>query len=89
MPIVASSVTEAELFAVTCCAQDMLFKMRVLESMGLKVKKTMTLKVDNKGAKDLCDNWSVGGRALRIYVITGASEEELGMWKSSKCLYEN
>ena len=29
MPIVALSVTEAELFAATCCAQDMLFEMRV------------------------------------------------------------
>jgi hypothetical protein len=27
IPIVALVVTEAELFAATCCAQDMLFKM--------------------------------------------------------------
>jgi hypothetical protein len=68
MPIVALSVTEAELFAATCCAQDMLFEMRILESMGLKVKKPMILKVDNKGAKDLCDNWSVGGRTRHVEV---------------------
>jgi hypothetical protein len=48
MPIVALSVTQAELFAATCCAQDMLFEMRVLEPIGLKVKKPMFLKVDNK-----------------------------------------
>ena len=42
--------------------------MRVLESMGLRVKKPMKLKVDNKGAKDLCDNWSVGGRTRHVEV---------------------
>jgi hypothetical protein len=68
MPIVALSVTKAELFAATCCAQDMLFEMRILESIGLKVKKPMILNVDNKGAKDLCDNWSVGGRARHVEV---------------------
>ena len=36
--------------------------MRVLESMGLKVKKPMILEIDNKGAVDLSKNWSVSGR---------------------------
>ena len=62
MPIIALSVTEAELYAATQCAQDMLFVMRVMESMGLRVKKPMNLFVDNKGAVDLANNWSVGGR---------------------------
>jgi hypothetical protein len=66
MPIVVLSATEAELFAATCWAQDMLFEMRILESMGLKVP--MILNVDNKGAKDLCNNWSVGGRTRHIEV---------------------
>ena len=56
---VTLSVTEAELVAASLCAQDMLFIMRVLESTGLKVKKPMILKVDNKGTKDLANNWSV------------------------------
>ncbi len=64
---VTLSVTEAELVAATQCAQDMLFVMRVLESMDLKVKKPMILEVDNKGAKDLAHNWSIGGRT-RILV---------------------
>ena len=68
MPIVALSVTEAELFAATQCAQDMLFEMRILNSMGLKVKLPMTLEVDNKGAKDLINNWSIGGRTRHIEV---------------------
>jgi hypothetical protein len=46
----------------------MLFVMRVLELMGLLVKKTMMLYVDNKGAKDLANNWSVGGRTRHAEV---------------------
>jgi hypothetical protein len=65
---VTLSVTEAELAAATACSQDMLFAMRVLESIGLTVKKPMTLEVDNKGAKDLTHNWSVGGRTCHVNV---------------------
>jgi hypothetical protein len=68
MPIVALSVTEAKLFVATCCAQDILFEMRILESMGLKVKKPMILNVDNKGATDLYNNWRVGGRTRHVKV---------------------
>jgi hypothetical protein len=65
---VTLSVTEAELAAATQCAQDMLFAMRVIESMGLKVKKPMILEIDNKGAVDLTHNWSVGGRTRHVEV---------------------
>ncbi len=65
---VTLSVTEAELVAATQCAQDMLFAMRVVESMGLKVKKPMILEIDNKGAVDLTHNWSVGGRTRHVEV---------------------
>lgn len=68
MPIVALSVTEAELFAAVQCAQDMLFVMRIIESLGLKVKKPMKLYIDNKGAVDIANNWSVGGRTRHIEV---------------------
>jgi hypothetical protein len=61
-------VTEAELAAATQCSQDMLFVMRVLESVGLKVKKPMILKVDNKGAMDMTHNWTVGGRTRHVNV---------------------
>ena len=60
------SVTESELGGATETAQDMLFAMRIIESMGLKVKKPMILYVDNKGAKDLVNNWSVGRRTRHI-----------------------
>jgi hypothetical protein len=46
----------------------MLFEMRVLESMELKVKKPMILKVDNEGAKDLCGNWNIGGITWHVEV---------------------
>ena len=66
MPVVALSVTEAELYAAVSCAQDMIYVMRVLEGMNLMVKKPMILKIDNKGAIDLINNWSVGGRTRHI-----------------------
>ena len=76
---VTLSVTEAELVAATQCAQDMLYAMRVIESMGLKVKKPMILEVDNKGAVDLTHNWSVGGRTrhveVRQYFLRDLKEE--------------
>jgi len=64
--VVALSVTEAELMSAVQCVQDMLYVMRVLESFGLTVKKTMMLEMDNKGAVDLANNWSVGGRTRHI-----------------------
>jgi hypothetical protein len=65
---VTLSVTEAELAAGTSCVQSMLYVMRVLESIGLKVKKPMILRIDNKGAVDLANNWSVGGRTRHVEV---------------------
>ena len=40
--------------------------MDVLESLDLKVKKPMTLHMDNKGAVDLCNNWQVSGRSKHV-----------------------
>ena len=75
------SVTEAETVSATQCAQDMLFNMRILESIGLKVKKPMILWVDNKGTVDLANNWSVGGRTrhvdVRYYFLRELKEENL------------
>ena len=60
--IVTLSVTEAELIAATECVKEMLYVRKVIESIGLQVKYPMIIQVDNKGAKDLMNNWSVGGR---------------------------
>jgi hypothetical protein len=62
------SVTEAELCSGTDCAQDMLFGMRVIESIGLRVKKPMKLSIDNKGAVDYANNWSNSGRMRHISI---------------------
>jgi hypothetical protein len=63
---VTLSVTEAELAATTHCAQEMLHVKKVLESIELKVQMPMKLMVDNKGAKDWINGWSVGGRTCHI-----------------------
>jgi len=81
---------EAELVSATSCAQHMLYAMRVLESMGLKVKKPMILWMDNKGALDLSNNWSVSGRTrhvdVRYYFLRELKEAEiiLTKWVSSE-----
>jgi hypothetical protein len=63
---VTPSVTKAELLAVTNCIQDMLYIRNVLESMGLKVKVPVKVDLENKGAKDIINNWSVGGQTRHV-----------------------
>jgi hypothetical protein len=85
------SVTEAELWSGTECAQDMLFAMRVLESVGLTVKKPMTLTIDNKGAVDYANNWSTGGRMRHASIRLNFVRElkEAGMVEINWCKSEN
>jgi len=80
--IVALSVCEAELYAGISCAQDMLYVKHVIESIGLKVKLPMRLEMDNKGAVDLANNWSIGGRTRHI----GTKIEFLRMHKENGVL---
>ena len=71
----------------TECAQDMLYVMQILESIGLSVEKPMTLEVDNKGAVDIANNWSVGGRTrhieTRYYLLRKLKEQGVinTVWK--------
>ena len=65
---VSLSVTEAESAAGVMVAQDMLYAYRLLESIGLSVELPMLLEIDNKGAVDLANNWSVGGRTRHVDV---------------------
>jgi hypothetical protein len=58
---VALLVCKAEQLSGVLCAQDMLYCKSILKSMGLKIKLPMLLKMDNKGAVDPANNWSVGG----------------------------
>ena len=64
--LTALAVTEAELISAVLTAQDMLFTMQILESIGLKVQKPMILQIDNRGAIDLINNWSVSGCTRHI-----------------------
>ena len=57
---VALSVCEAEQTAGVLCAQDMLYDRHIIKLMGLNVKLPMILEMDNKGAVDLANNWSIG-----------------------------
>jgi hypothetical protein len=66
--LVALSVCKAEQSSGVLCAQDMLYCKNILESTGLKVKLPMLLKMDNKGAVDLANNWSVGGQTRHVDV---------------------
>jgi hypothetical protein len=61
-------VCKAEQSSGVLCIQDMLYCKNVLESMGLKVKLPMLLKMDIKGTVDLANNWSVGGRTTHVDV---------------------
>eukprot|EP01082_Thalassiosira_pseudonana_P015113 g13562.t1 g13562 contig82:14183-14878(+) len=65
---VTLSVTEAESAAGVTETQDMLYAYNILKSLGLKVELPMILEMDNKGAVDLANSWSVGGRTRHIDV---------------------
>jgi hypothetical protein len=79
--IVALSVTEAELFTATNNAQYILYTKRIIESLGLHVQLPMILIVDNKGAVDLVNNYSVGGRTRHVetrqYFLRQLKEEHI------------
>ena len=66
--VICLLVTEAKLAAGVTEVQGMLYVMRVLESMDLKVKKPMVLEMDNKVAFDLANNWSIRGRTQHVDV---------------------
>jgi hypothetical protein len=63
---VALSSCKAELNAAVLCVQDMIYQENTLESIGLKVELPMVLEMDNKGAVDLVNSFSVGGCTRHI-----------------------
>ena len=65
---VALPVCEANQSSGVLCTQDMLYYKNVLKLMGLKVKLPMLLEMDNKGAVDLANNWSVSGQTRHVDV---------------------
>ena len=65
---VTLSVTESESGAGVSTTQDMMYCYRIVTSLGLKVELPMVLEMDNKGAVDLANNYSVGGRTRHVDV---------------------
>ncbi len=53
---VALSVTEAERYVAVMTAQDMIYALHVLESIGLQAQLPMILEVYNKGTVDLANS---------------------------------
>jgi len=64
----ALSTTEAELYALVSCVQDMFYVKQLLESMGLTVKTPIIIRVDNKGTVDLANGWLTGGNLKHVEV---------------------
>ena len=62
------SVTKAEGAAGFMVSQDMLYVYRLLQSLGLETELPMIFEMDNKGAVDLTNNWSMGGRTRHVDV---------------------
>jgi hypothetical protein len=59
---------KSELNAAVICVQDMLYAKNLIELIGLKVKLPMKLEINNKGAVDLINSFSVGGCTRHINV---------------------
>ena len=50
------------------CMQDMMYVYNLMSLMGLQVQLPMVLEMDNQGAVDLANRWSVGGRTRHVDV---------------------
>ncbi len=73
--VVTLSVTEADLYAATSCAQEL------MPAMQLRVKLPMILQCNNKGTIDLSKNWSMRGRTqhvdVRMYMLHDINVQKL------------
>ena len=66
--IVALSVTKAKIIAIVQCVQEMLYIMRLIQFLQLKVRKSMIIYSDNKGTIDMINGRSVGGEEPNIWI---------------------
>ncbi len=72
---VALSVCKAEMNSAVLCAQDMIYAKHVLESLGLQVETPLVLQMDNKGAVDLINSFSVSYKSYRCATMLPAGAE--------------
>ena len=68
-------VMDAEITAGVMVAQDMLYMYHLLESLELNTKLPMVLKIDNSGAVDIANSWSVGGKTRNVDVCNYSLRE--------------
>ena len=65
---VTLSSTEAEYYAISECAKELIFLKHVIESMGIKVELPIVIKTDNVGAIYLSNNYTTSQRTKHIDV---------------------
>jgi hypothetical protein len=65
---VTLSSTEAEYFALSECAKELIFIKNVIESMGIQIELPIEIKVDNVGAIFLANNYTTSQRTRHIDV---------------------
>ena len=65
---VSLSTSESELIQYTECAQDMMYRYRLLKEMDLQVELPMILRGNNQRAIDIVNSWSSTGRTRHIDV---------------------
>ncbi len=67
---VTLSSTEAEYFAISEVAKEIIFLKQVIESMGMKLQLPIVIKVDNVGAIYLSNNYTTSQRTKHIDIRT-------------------
>jgi hypothetical protein len=65
---VTLSSTEAEYYAISECAKELIFLKHVIESMGIQLKLPIVIKTDNVGAIYLSNNYTTSQRTKHIDV---------------------
>ena len=68
MKHVTLSSSEAELVALSECVKDVKFVMKILEDLGIKVQRPVTVRVDNVGAIFLAENATMSQRTRHINI---------------------
>ena len=63
---VTQSSTEAEYFAISEIAKEILFTKQLLDTIGIKIELPIIIRVDNVGAIFLANNFSIGQRTKHI-----------------------
>jgi hypothetical protein len=64
------SSTEAEYFAISEIAKEILFTKQLLDTIGIKVELPIIIRVDNVGAIFLANNFSISQRTKHIDIRT-------------------